>query len=297
MTNLWFELTAKTPPELAEAVADVVRGVAPGGVSIEEPIDILGPELGFRVRGGEPVLIRAYVPSSELGALLVEELRRAMEGFPAVELSARPIFERDWAVSWREFFGVVETGGRVVVVPSWAEHEPAPGQLVIRLDPGQAFGTGHHETTRLCLAMLDLLVHPGCRVLDVGTGSGILAIAAVLLGAERVDAVDIDPIAAEVAARNCAANGVAERVRVRAGTVSAEEVGEYDLVIANISPDANIGLMPAFGRAVRPGGDLLLSGVLEGDVARVIAAAEAWEFVPVETRLERDWAAIHLRRA
>lgn len=296
MTNLWFELTAKTPPELADAVAAVVRDVAPGGVSIEEPIDILGPELGFRVRGGEPVLIRAYVPSSELGALLVEELRRAMDAFPAVELSARPIFEQDWAVSWREFFGVVETGGRIVVVPSWTEHDPAPGQLVIRLDPGQAFGTGHHETTRLCLGVLDGLVQPGWQVLDVGTGSGILAIAAVLLGAEHVDAVDIDPIAAEVAARNCAANGVAERVRVRAGTFRAEDVGVYDLVIANISPEANIGLMPAFERAVRSGGDLLLSGVLEGDVTRVTAAAAERGFVPVETRLEHDWAAIHLRR-
>ena len=297
MTHLWFEITAKTPPALVEPVAEIVRGVAPGGVSIEEPVEILGPEQGFRVRGGEPALIRCYLPSSELGAMLVEELRRAMEAYPAVELSARPIFEQDWAVSWREFFGVVETGGRVVVVPSWVEHEPAPGQLVIRLDPGQAFGTGHHETTRLCLGFLDRLVAPGARVLDVGTGSGILAIAAVLLGAAQVDAVDIDPVAAEVAEQNCAANGVSGQVRVRAGRLEPGDIGEpYDLVVSNISPDANIGLVPVFELAVRPGGDLLLSGVLEQDVARVTAACAAAGFVHRETRLERDWAAIHLRR-
>jgi ribosomal protein L11 methyltransferase len=298
VTHLWFEITAKTPPALADAVADIVRGVSPGGISIEEPVDILGPEQGFRVRGGEPVLIRCYLPSSELGAVLVEDLRRAMEAYPSVELSARPIYEQDWAVSWREFFGVVETGGRVVVVPSWVEHEPADGQIVIRLDPGQAFGTGHHETTRLCLAMLDGLVRPGARVLDVGTGSGILAIAAVKLGAAAVDAIDIDPVAAEVAAANCAANGVERQVRVRAGRLEPGDIAAaYDLVVSNISPDANIGLVPVFERAVRAGGDLLLSGVLEPDVPRVAAACAAAGFEAVETRLERDWAAIHLRRA
>lgn len=298
MTHLWFEITAKTPPALADAVADIVRGVSPGGISIEEPVDILGPEQGFRVRGGEPVLIRCYLPSSELGAVLVEDLRRAMEAYPSVELSARPMYEQDWAVSWREFFGVVETGGRVVVVPSWVEHAPADGQIVIRLDPGQAFGTGHHETTRLCLAMLDGLVEPGARVLDVGTGSGILAIAAVKLGAAEVDAIDIDPVAAEVAAANCAANGVEARVRVRAGRLEPGDIAAaYDLVVSNISPDANIGLVPVFERAVRAGGDLLLSGVLEPDVPRVTAACAAAGFAPAETRLERDWAAIHLRRA
>ena len=158
---LWYEISAQTPPDDVEAVSELMRAVSPGGVVIEEPIDILGPEKGFHVRGGEPVLVRAYLPASELGAVLTDDLRHSMAAFPAVELTARPIYEEDWAVSWREFFGVVDSGGRCIIVPTWIDHEALPGQLAIRLDPGQAFGTGHHETTRLCLLALDDAVRAG----------------------------------------------------------------------------------------------------------------------------------------
>src|SRR3970040_1129456 len=123
MTALWFEITARVPPDQVEAVSGLMRDVAPGGVTVEEPIDILGPEMGYRVRPGEPSSVRAYLPRSELGAVLTEDLRRAMEAFPAVELTAKPIYEQDWAVSWRQFFGVVETGGPLVTRPSRSAHD------------------------------------------------------------------------------------------------------------------------------------------------------------------------------
>ena len=296
VTNLWFEITATVPPADVESVSALMREVAPGGVTVEEPLDILGPEMGFRVRGGEPVLVRAYLPSSELGAVLTEQLRVSMEAFPAVELVAKPIYEQDWAVSWREFFGVVETGGRVVVVPSWVEHEPAPGQIAISLDPGQAFGTGHHETTRLCLLALDEFVRPGMSVLDVGTGSGVLSIAAVKLGAASVRAIDIDPIAAEVAAANCLANGVADRVAISAGQLDTGHAGRYDLAIANISTQANIPLAPAFARVVRPGGWLLLSGILEQDAGKVREAMADAGFGIGAARLENDWCLLEFQQ-
>lgn len=296
MSGLWFEITARVPPDQVEAVAGLMRDVAPGGVTIEEPIDILGPEMGYRVRPGEPLFVRAYLPSSELGAVLTEDLRRAMERFPAVELTAKPIYEQDWAVSWREFFGVVETGGRLVIVPSWIDHEPSPGQVPIRLDPGQAFGTGHHETTRLCLAALEEAIRPGMQVLDVGTGSGVLAIAAVKLGAAHVDAFDIDPIAVEVARSNCQDNDVAASVDLTAGTLAPDHPGRYDLVLSNISTPANTALAPIFGKIVSPGGALILSGILEPDAEAVSAAMAAAGFVRTGLRLERDWCAIELRR-
>jgi ribosomal protein L11 methyltransferase len=294
MTGLWFEITARVPPEQVEAVSEVMRGAAPGGISVEEPVDILGPELGFSVRAGEAVLVRAYVPSSELGAVLVAELRAAMEAFPAVELVAKPIYEQDWAVSWREFFGVVDAGRRLVVVPSWIEHDPRPGQVPLRLDPGQAFGTGHHETTRLCLLALEDVVRPGMDVLDVGTGSGILSIAAVKLGAARVHALDIDPIAVEVARKNCAENGVGGQVQLAAGTLTAEHERCYDLVLANISTPANIALAAAFGAAVKSGGTLVLSGILAPDAASVRDAMQEQGFRLQAMRHERDWCLLEL---
>lgn len=296
MPHLWFEITAHTPPADVDAVASIMRDIAPGGVSVEEPVDILGPEQGFRVREDEPVLIRAYLPSSELGAILTEDLRHRMQDFPHVELVAKPVYEQDWAVSWREFFGVVETGGRLVIVPSWIDHELQPGQLAIRLDPGQAFGTGHHETTRMCLAALESHVRDGDDVLDVGTGSGVLAIAAILLGARHVDAIDIDPVAAEVAVQNCEENGVADRVSIRAGRLEPGSDTQYRVVVANISTDANIGLAPVFPEVVAPGGVLLLSGILETDVPRVQAAMEENGFTLTNVRLDRDWSLLELTR-
>jgi len=295
MTGLWFEITARTPPEDVEPVSEAMRAVSPGGITVEEPVDILGPEMGFRVRGGEPVLVRAYLPASELGAVLTDRLRTAMQAFPAVELIAKPIYEQDWSVSWREFFGVVETGGRVVIVPTWIEHEPTPGQVVVSLDPGRAFGTGHHETTRLCLQALDRLVTPGSRMLDVGTGSGVLAIAAIKLGASHVDGVDIDPIAVEVAQANCESNGVADVVSLRAGTLDESEPGRYALVVSNISTDANIGLAPVFGQVVEPGGALVLSGILSPDADRVCEAMAVHGLERVGFGEDGDWCVIEMR--
>ncbi|HET7737890.1 MAG TPA: 50S ribosomal protein L11 methyltransferase [Tepidiformaceae bacterium] len=294
---LWFEITASVPTDDVEAVSALMRDVAPGGVTVEEPIDILGPEMGFRVRGGEPVLVRVYLPSSELGAVLTEDLRRAMEEYPSVELTARPIYEEDWAVSWREFFGVVETGGRIVVVPSWVEHEVAPGQIALRLDPGQAFGTGHHETTRMCLKALDDLVTPGMTLLDVGTGSGILAIAAIKLGAGQVDAVDIDPVAVEVARANCVENGVLEGVTLASGKLDTDRfAGPYEMVIANISTDANIGLAESFASVTVAGSHLVLSGILDAHEGRVRDAMEAAGFESGESAYERDWCLLKFTR-
>jgi ribosomal protein L11 methyltransferase len=242
------------------------------------------------------VLVRAYVPSSELGAVLIADLRAGMDSYPSVQLTAKPIYEQDWAVSWREFFGVVETGGRVVVVPTWIDHRPGPGQIVVRLDPGQAFGTGHHETTRLCLAALDGLARPGISMLDVGTGSGVLSIAAALLGVTEVFAIDIDPIAADVARANCEANGVSMAVSISAGTLSPEHPGRYELVVSNISTPANTALAETFGVVVVPGGDLVLSGILAVDSPAVIAKVVAQGFEHLSTVEERDWCCIHLRK-
>ncbi len=294
---LWFEITATVARADAEAVAEIMRLVAPGGVAVDEPIDIHGPEMGFTVREGEPVGIRAYVPSSELGAILTEKLRVAMHAaFPAVELIAKPLYEQDWEIAWREFFGVVDNGGRVIIVPSWIEHTPSPDQLAIRLDPGQAFGTGHHETTRLCLAALEELLPAGATVLDVGTGSGILAMAAVLLGAASVTGIDIDPVAAEVARENAGANGLAGSIAIRSGTLERGHGRRYDLVVSNISTAANLGLRDTFAEVVAPGGQLILSGILAVDATRVCDEMANAGFTRTRLSFENDWCLLAFAR-
>lgn len=295
-TGLWFEITAMVPANQVEAVAETMRAVAPGGVTIDEPVDILGPEMGFRVRKGERVGVKVYLPSSELGAILTEELRKSMEAYPGIELTAKPIYQQDWEVSWREFFGVVDNGGRVIIVPSWIEHESKPGQLAIRLDPGQAFGTGHHETTKMCIAALERHVGPGVQVLDVGTGSGILAIASILLGAEHVLGIDIDRVAVDVARANCDENGVSDRVTLEAGVLDPMHPAQYDVVVANISTAANMGLAPAFAQVVQPGGALILSGILAADSERVVGAMTGTKRLRHEaTSTDGDWCLIELR--
>ena len=294
---LWYEITAKTPPNQVEAVCAVMQETAPGGLAVDEPVDILGPEQGFRVRRNDPVLIRCYVPASELGAVLTEDLRRAMQtAFPSVELTAKPLYEEDWAVSWRQFFGVVDFGGRIIIVPSWVEHETAPHQLPIKLDPGQAFGTGHHETTRLCLAALEEHITAGIDVLDVGTGSGVLSIAAILLGAAKVTAIDIDPIAVEIARRNCDENAVSESVSISAGVLTPEHPDRYGLVVSNISTAANTALASAFSTVLRPGGRLILSCILGEDAESVCEAMEKNGFARTAIHHERDWCCIQLLR-
>ena len=294
MTGLWYEITAETPPPLVEAVAAVMRETAPGGLTVEEPVDLLGPEEGFAVRPDEPVALRVYLPASELGAVLTQRLREELAGYPEVELTARPLYEQDWSVSWREFFGPVEAG-RIAIVPSWVEYEAAPGQLIVRLDPGQAFGTGHHETTRLCLAALDETVRPGLQMLDVGAGSGILSIAAAKLGAVHVDAFEIDPIAADVARANCEANGVTERVAVHGG-FPGEGIPAADLAVANVSARADIELAGALAAALKPSGRLVASGFLTGDRDEVADAFSQHGLSLTAEREERDWALLEFAK-
>ena len=295
-SGLWFEITATVSPADVEAVSELMRRVSPQGITVEEPFDALGPERGFKIREGEPIAVKAYLPSSELGAVLTQQLRDSMTAYPDVELIAKPIYEQDWEVAWRDFFGVVEVG-RITIVPSWIDHKARPGQVVIRLDPGRAFGTGHHESTRLCLHALQDAVTSESSMLDVGTGSGILAVAAVKLGANTVEGVDVDPIAIEVARENCVENGVRGAVHLTTGTLEPDALTRrYDVVVANISSQANTGLAPVFAASLSERGRLILSGILASDAAGVRATMEAEGLRLIAMRHESDWSLLEFDR-
>ena len=198
-----------------------------------------------------------------------------------------------WRDGWKAYFKPLRVGDRFVVRPSWEPYTAAPEDLVITLDPGQAFGTGTHETTQLLLAALPGHVQSGMRVLDVGTGSGILAIGACLLGASHVTALDLDPLAVSATRENAEANGVSERIA--ASDMSVEQVSErFALVLANIEARVLIPMAGALTQRVAPGGKLLLSGLLQPDMERMLAA---YAHMRVLAQLEAgDWRALLLQQ-
>jgi ribosomal protein L11 methyltransferase len=187
----------------------------------------------------------------------------------------------------------MEIGRRLAIVPSWQEYETDRVRLV--LDPGLAFGTGSHETTSLCLEALDELVRGGERVLDIGTGSGILAIAALKLGAESAEGVDIDPVAVRTAGENAARNGVAEKLTVLVGDLSDKASGKYQIVTANIVADAIKSLCTGVPALLAEGGVFIASGIIDDRRDEVVAAVRAAGFGKIDVREKRGWACLVCR--
>lgn len=198
--------------------------------------------------------------------------------------------EEDWANAWKAYFRPTRVGERLVVIPSWESYELQEGDLPLHLDPGMAFGTGTHATTALCLRSLEKLVKPGARVLDVGTGSGILAIAAKRLGAGEVVAIDVDPVAVKVAGENAAKNQV--QLDVRHATLDQVEKEPADLIIANIIASIIIDIMPDVVDRMKSGARFLASGIIAEKRQQVLDAMTAAWLLPVEIREEGGWVAI-----
>jgi ribosomal protein L11 methyltransferase len=300
---LWCQVRLSVPLAQAETAAEVLRTVAPAGVSIEEPVVPLGPEEGVRLAPRRPAVVSCYLLVDDgLGGRLDQIDALLGERGVASSIETRRVDDAEWAEAWKEHFHVLRVGRRIVIRPSWREYDAGPDDVVIDLDPGMAFGTGQHETTRGCLAMLEETVRPGMRVLDAGTGSGILAIAAVKLGAASVLAVDLEPQAIAVTRENAERNGVAERIQAALGSLGTAwpfaepAAATADLVVANIHARVLIELAPALAAALTPTGSMILSGVIaerEDDVRAVYADLG---FAVTDVLPEGDWRTLALRR-
>jgi ribosomal protein L11 methyltransferase len=243
--------------------------------------------------------VTGYLPVDDRLEDALQVLQEALAGSPDLAgmkpgVTLRTISEEDWANAWKEFFKPQRIGRRIVVKPTWEQYAPEPDDLVLLLDPGMAFGTGHHSTTRLCVAALEDHVTKGATVADVGTGSGILAVAALLLGASRVEATDNDPLAVRVARENIAVNGLGALARV--SEASEPPTSPFDVVVANILADVILGMAPGLFAAVRPGGTLITSGIIAHRAEDVRAGLTAVGFADIETREEGDWVAVVGRR-
>jgi ribosomal protein L11 methyltransferase len=299
----WLELSIAADSEAVEAVSEILSRVAPGGVAVEPAFDLVDEGLGARLDASRPAVVRAYLPvPQDRGDAAVHAVDtaighlRAFNLRPIGALQVRVVDEADWAEAWKVHFPVLRIGRRIVIRPTWRRHRAGPGDVVLALDPGMAFGTGLHPTTRLCLLGLEALaddgrLRAGSRVLDVGCGSGILSLAAVRLGAGSVLGLDIDPIAVEATTANARRNRVARRVRARLGGLPSDE-RPFDLVVANLIASVLVRLAEELAGEVAPRGAWLVSGIFvdrEAEVRRALAGAG----LEVAGRwAEDDWVAL-----
>lgn len=313
MSGLWLEVTLPVPAEKLDGVCGILTANGMAGLVVEEEGDFLrfleqnrqywdyvDEGLAQRMKGASRV--KFYVPDNEEGQKQLRQYLAGLEGYEPQTVSLR---EEDWATSWQKYYAPIPVGKRVYIVPDWMRGKPVPnGRTPLYLNPGLTFGTGAHPTTQLCLELLEDVLRPGDKVLDLGCGSGILAIAALALGASRAIGVDIDPKAADVAFENAALNGIGDdRLSVYAGDVLADkklsaklEPGENRVVLANIVADVIIPLSAKAGEFMALDGVFLTSGIIDGRQDEVRAALEANGFA-VARHLERGgWHAFQAVR-
>jgi len=288
----WLEVTVDVEAEVAEAVAEVLSRYAKGGVAIEA-----GPE-GW---DAGPIFVKAYLPVDDELWTKKQKIEEGLWHLGQIgsvpEPSFRSVAEKDWEEAWKKRLKVLRVGDRIVIQPSWLDYDAGPADVVIRLDPGMAFGTGLHPTTQTCLRALEELVQQGMEVLDLGTGSGILAIAAAKLGAARVLAVDNDPQAVGVARRNVIDNDVRDQVRVEEGSLP-EVSGSYDLVVVNILTRVIVELIEeGLAGRLRSDAVLITAGITTESASEVATAFKRGGLELIERRQQDDWVSLLARRA
>lgn len=286
LTAGWLAVSVTTERETAEAVAEVFGRYAPGGVAID--LGTNGEE--------DQVKVIAYLAVDKTLSARVRELEEALWHLQRIRPISGTTYERiaeqDWTARWKKTLPVLHVGERLVIKPSWRQYTQARDEVVLEIDPGQAFGAGFHPTTQLCLQALEHRIEPGMRVLDLGTGTGILAITAAKLAAGKVLAVDHDAKAVAAARANARRNGVTDIVHVRHGSLVDLDFN-YDLILANLLTHIIVEMAEeGLASYVHPDGVIVASGILEEQFAEVITALEDTGLSVAEVMQQDDWIAV-----
>lgn len=304
----WREVAVTVSSQGEEAVADLFYQLGCTGVSVEDPALLQSyiesgtwdyHDFGEVNVTGKSVIKGYFWENDELEeklARLEGGLKGILERFPAwvIQVKGTSVQEEDWADAWKVYFKPIRVGRSFIVKPTWEKAKTKAGDIVLEIDPGMAFGTGTHATTTLCLEALEEIVRPGQKVYDLGTGSGILAIAAAKLGA-AAEGVDLDPVAVKVARENIALNRIGDKVKVHRGDLGTALKGEADIVVANIIADVILSLLPDLSRILKKGGHFLASGIISGRAAEVEEGLRAMGLEIVGRREKDSWVLFHSR--
>ena len=302
MNDTWFEISCSVPAELADIVAEYLTALSGIGVCVENlSVDAFSIS---EIQERDSVTIRSYFPSSDDSTSRLAEIRSFLADlsgrhprFVPIVPELSKVCSEDWSTSWKANFKPLRVGRRLLIVPSWEHAAARVDDIVVNMDPGMAFGTGGHETTRLCLELLENIMDTmpimhSPSVLDVGTGSGILAMAAVKLGAQRVCAVDVDPQAIEVARENLAANDLLGQVECSTTPLGSLD-GSFDIILANILAEELVRLAPLLSERLAEGGNLVLSGILTEKERLVRDGFASQPLRHCRTLHQGEWVAIH----
>lgn len=304
----WIEVRIITTEEASDAVSEMLTSIGAGGVAIEDPNEIRRQlenpnsldyaDEDFMNSLTEDVTIKAYFSSDTAGEGLGELIKEKLafisgfldtgKGFSGMS----EVDDEDWATAWKKYYKPFSISETMVIKPSWEEYEAKPRETVIELDPGMAFGTGTHETTKLCAQMLEKYIKAGDNVIDLGCGSGILSIIAAKLGAEHVLAADIDETAVKVTRENCAINGVGDRITAVRAVLDGLDRQEYDVFVANIIADVIVGISAQVNDFIKAGGCMITSGIIRERKEDVINAYVSLGFELVEAMELGEWVAI-----
>lgn len=260
-------------------------------------------QLGFEGFWEDGSALKAYMRADRWSPALLDEVRtvaglvsRSSTSTPPT-ISAREIAEKNWNEEWEKTIRPIQVTERIMITPTWHAVNPRPGRIVLTIDPKMSFGTGYHESTRLVLRLMDGAVRPGTTLLDVGTGTGVLAIAGVKLGASSAVAVDVDDWSYDNALENAGLNGVADRVRVIHGDISAAPANLFDMIVANIQRNIIEPILEEMLSRLAPNGLIILSGLLQADEEAILQALGAHCLVVRQRLFEREWLALAAGRA
>ena len=314
----FIEFTVHTTTEGSELVADLLWNYTSYGVAVRDAADIIAlqrdkstywdymdEDVEKSVSAPQDVLVKCFLPVDTAAEDIrgieqdLAQLRTRSEGFiplGTLETSRREIEGDDWLNVWKEHFRPLHIGGRVVVCPEWIAYDPAPGEVIIKLDSNMAFGTGEHETTAMCLELLQKYLREGDTLIDVGCGSGILGIAGVKLGAKFAYLTDIDYVAVQSAAHNAENNGVADRVRVARSDLLEDASVCGEIMTANITADILCRLCNSIPKNLKAGGTLILSGIIGSKLALVREAYTAIGLTEIEACRRGEWYALVFRK-